>query len=88
MKKTKKKRDCDDVVDLLVQVSGQESTGIVAKRLRNAGHIVERELPISGLIGIKGTSSDVARIGKIRGVKLVKVGAKFQLPPLSPSVPQ
>lgn len=77
-----------DCVDLLVQVANNESTKAVADRLRDAGLEVERELPISGLIGVKCVAGDVDRVGRVRGVKFVKVGARYQLPPFDTSVPQ
>lgn len=86
--KQKKPTEVAECLDLLVQVSSDESTKTVADRLRKAGHVVERELPISGLIGLKCASADVDRIGRIRGVKFVKIGARYQLPPFDSSIPQ
>jgi hypothetical protein len=86
--KRKKRADDEECLELLVQVSSDESTKVVAERLRKAGHLVERELPISGLIGVKCASGDVDRIGRIRGVKFVKIGNSYQLPPFDSSIPQ
>ena len=86
--KKKKPADEEECLDLLVQVSSDESTKAVADRLRKAGHLVERELPISGLIGVKCAFADVDRIGRVRGVKFVKVASHYQLPPFDSSVPQ
>lgn len=87
MKRKKPVAD-EECFDLLVQVSSDESTKSVADRLRKAGHVVERELPISGLIGLRCASADVDRIGRVRGVKFVKIGARYQLPPFDSSIPQ
>lgn len=64
-------------LDLIVQIAGGASIKDVAKRLKKAGHFVERELPISGLIGVKGAEADVERIGRMPGVKFVRVGGSF-----------
>lgn len=86
--KRKEPAEVAECFDLLVQVSSDESTKTVADRLRKAGHVVERELPISGLIGLKCTSGDIDRIGRVPGVKFVKIGARYQLPPFDSSIPQ
>ncbi len=64
-------------LDLIVQIAGGVSIKEVAERLKKAGHLVERELPISGVIGVKGVQGDVERIGRIAGVKFVRVGGSF-----------
>jgi hypothetical protein len=64
-------------LDLIVQIAGGASIKEVAERLKKAGHFVERELPISGVIGVKGAEADVARIGRMPGVKFVRVGGSF-----------
>ena len=64
-------------LDLIVQVAGGASIKDVAARLKKAGHFVERELPISGVIGVKGAQADIERIGRIAGVKFVRVGGSF-----------
>lgn len=87
MKRKKPVAD-EECLELLVQVSSDESTKDVAERLREAGHLVERELPISGLIGVKCASVDVDSIGRVRGVKFVKVERRYQLPPFDSSIPQ
>lgn len=67
----------DKELSLIVQITGDASIKEVAKRLKEAGHCVERELPISGVIGVKGGEADVERIGRMPGVKFVKIGGSF-----------
>lgn len=84
-KKPSAEREC---LDLLVQVARGESTKAVAERLRDAGHDVETELPITGLIGVRCASGDLTDIGRIQGVEFVKVSGRYQLPPFDSSIPQ
>ena len=64
-------------LDLIVQIAGGASIKDVAMRLKKAGHFIERELPISGVIGVKGAQADVESIGRMPGVKFVRVGGSF-----------
>ena len=67
----------DKELSLIVQIAGDASIKEVAERLKKAGHFVERELPISGVIGVKGAEADVERISRMPGVKFVKIGGSF-----------
>lgn len=75
-------------VDLIVHVQDGIPMEQVARELRQAGVVVERELPISGVIAIKAPSYRIAELERLAGVKIVRSSKSFQLPPFSEKFPQ
>ena len=77
-----------DDVDLIVYVQNGFDIHVVTEKLREAGVIVERELPLSGVVGIRASKLRIGELGHIPGVKLVREAHRFQLPPFGDDFPQ
>lgn len=75
-------------VELLVYVLSRDLVAKVAKRLKRAGVCVERELPLSGIVGIRAPRARIGELERLPGIKLVREAETFQLPPFSENFPQ
>jgi hypothetical protein len=80
-------QDSDDV-ELLVYVLDSNSIDEVATLLKAAGVCVERQLPLSGIVGIKAARSRIGELQRLPGIKLIREANSFQLPPFSENFPQ
>jgi hypothetical protein len=77
-----------DDVDLIVYVLNDCDLAKVADQLKLAGVTVERQLPLSGIVGIRASKSRIGELERIPGIKLIREAHRFQLPPFSDNFPQ
>jgi hypothetical protein len=85
---TAERANSSDDVEMLVYVLNEFPIEKVADLLKRAGAKIERELPLSGVVGIRASRSRIGEFERIPGVKLVREGHRFQLPPFSDNFPQ
>jgi hypothetical protein len=77
-----------DDVDLIVYVESGFDMHSVTEELRSIGVIVERELPLSGVVGIRASKLRIGELELIPGVRFVREAHRFQVPPFGDNFPQ